>query len=102
EVLSRQELIEGFALERVGKSGSVFDAAKLQWMNAHYLHHASGGQLAAWGAPFLPERARALDRARLEALLHGVRGNLSTLRDLGRELAPFLDEPLAFEEDAAA
>src|SRR5439155_21974156 len=33
EILSRQELIESFALERVGKSGSVFDPAKLAWMN---------------------------------------------------------------------
>ena len=102
EILSRGELLESFTLERVGKSGSVFDPDKLRWVNAHYLRHASGADLLRWGAEFLPPAARSLDRARLEALLHGVRGNLATLADLPRELAPFLDETLAFEADARA
>ena len=40
------------------------------------------------------------DRTRLEALLHGVRGNLATLADLPRELAPFLEEAVTLEDDA--
>src|SRR5262249_51632592 len=95
EILSRQELLEAFSLERVGKSGSVFDPAKLAWVNAHVLHTASAADLSRWSAPFLPRAASALDSARLEALLHGVRGNLSTLADVPRELAPFLDDVVA-------
>ncbi|HEY2953623.1 MAG TPA: glutamate--tRNA ligase [Candidatus Eisenbacteria bacterium] len=102
EILSRKELLEGFTLERVGKSGSVFDADKLRWVNAHYLHTATGAQLREWGAEFLPPAALALDRARLEALLQAVRGNLSTLADLAGELGPFLDDPPAFEPEARA
>jgi len=131
EILSRSELLESFSLERVGKSGSVFDPDKLRWVNAHYLHHASGAALLEWGAEFLPPAAKVLlggeasstsvtqgaaaaggskgsamesrtDRARLEALLHGIRGNLGTLADLPRELAPFLDDAPAFEPDARA
>ena len=106
EILSRKELLESFSLERVGKSGSIFDPDKLRWVNAHTLHTASGASLLEWGAEFLPPPARALasgsatNRARLEALLHGVRGNLGTLADLPRELAPFLDDAPAFEPDA--
>ena len=108
EILSRQELLAAFSLERVGKSGSVFDPAKLAWVNAHLLHTASGAQLLEWSADFLPPAAQAMargsaaERARLEALLHGIRGNLGTLTDLPRELAPFLDDTLAFEPDARA
>jgi glutamyl-tRNA synthetase len=102
EVLSRAELLEAFELGRVGKSGSVFDADKLRWMNAHYLHHASGAQLAEWAGPFLPEAARRLDRSVLERLLEGIRGNLTTLADLPGELAPFLEERPPIEPDAAA
>src|SRR5690242_13834834 len=78
EILSRAELIEAFDLSRVGKSGAVFDDDKLRWMNAHYLHLASGAQLLAWGRAFVPDAARALDAPRLERLLEGVRGNLTT------------------------
>src|SRR5439155_1140356 len=102
EILTRADLLACFSLERVGRSGSVFDPDKLRWVNAHTLHHADGGQLSAWGAAFLPASARDLAPAALAGLLAGVRGNLTTLADLPAELAPFLDETLAVEPDAQA
>ncbi len=109
EVLTRAELLEAFSLERVGRSGSVFDRAKLMWMNAHWLHHADGATLTAWAAAagpdapeFLPAAARRWPAARLARVLETLRGNLATLADLPGELAPFLDEPLAPESAAAA
>ncbi len=108
EVLTRAEMLEAFTLDRLGKSGSVFDAAKLRWMNAHWLHHASGAQLAAWVASagpdapeFLPAAARAWPPATLERVLQAIAGNLATLADLPGELAPFLAESPAVEPDAA-
>jgi nondiscriminating glutamyl-tRNA synthetase len=92
EVLSRAELLQAFTLERVGRSGSVFDPDKLRWVNAHVLHLASGPELRAWAEPFLPGAVRGWPPARLEALLEAVRGGLTTLADLASELAPFLDE----------
>ena len=102
EILSRDELLRDFTLARVGKSGAVFDADKLRWVNSQVLHHASGEQLARWAAPFLPEAARELPPERLQPLLEAVRGNLATLADLPAELAPFLDPDAAPEPDAAA
>ena len=103
EILSRAELLEAFDLGRVGRSGSVFDPDKLRWVNAHYLHHATGKQLRAWAGPFLPKAARDLEPARLEALLAAIRGNLTTLADVAAELGPFLgDGTLELEADARA
>ena len=102
EILSRDELLEEFTLERVGKSGSIFDAEKLRWMNAHYLHHASGDRLRAWSGEFLPAAARALPPAQQEKLLELVRGNVATLADLGGELAPYLDERVTRDAEADA
>ena len=108
EVLTRDEMLGAFTLDRLGKSGSVFDAAKLRWMNAHWLHHASGAQLADWVAaagpdapPFLPAAAGAWPRATLERVLQAIAGNLATLADLPGELAPFLSESPVLEEAAA-
>src|SRR5206468_8470177 len=102
EILSRAELLESFTLARLGRSGSVFDPDKLRWVNAHYLHHASGADLARWGADFLPAAARGLQGAEQERLLEAVRGNLSTLADLPGELAPMLGERAAPDEEARA
>ena len=101
EILTRAELLECFALERVGRSGSIFDPDKLRWVNAHVLHHADGARLAGWAEEFLPGAARALARADLERLLEAVRGNLATLADLAGELEPFLAARPAFEPAAA-
>jgi glutamyl-tRNA synthetase len=35
--MSRDELIDAFDLEGVGKSGAIFDAAKLEWLNGLYV-----------------------------------------------------------------
>jgi glutamyl-tRNA synthetase len=101
EILSREELLEAFTLERVGKSGSVFDPDKLRWVNAHCLHVAGGATLARWGAAFLPPESRELPAGTLERLLEAVRGDLATLADLPAALAPFLGDAVAFERDAA-
>ena len=37
EIFSMQELIDNFSLEKVNKSGAVFDTTKLDWMNSQYL-----------------------------------------------------------------
>ncbi len=102
EILSRADLLEAFSLERVGRSGSVFDPEKLRWVNAHYLHHASGADLLRWGAAFLPATARGLDPDAQVRLLEAVRGNLATLADLPGELAPMLGEMASPDEEARA
>jgi len=33
ELLSRQELVKQFSLERVGKTPAIFNKEKLEWMN---------------------------------------------------------------------
>jgi nondiscriminating glutamyl-tRNA synthetase len=102
EILSRAEMIEAFSLERVGRSGSVFDPDKLRWTNATLLHRGGAAELRAWGAAFMPDAARALPDAALDALLELVRGNLTTLADLPGELAPFVSDAWPLEPDARA
>jgi len=113
DLLTRAEMLEAFTLDRVGRSGSVFDAAKLAWTNAHHLHHASGAELEAWVAragedapAFMPAGATRWTSEARTRVLEAVRGNLATLADLAAELAPFLDdvptpEPAATEVLAA-
>jgi len=116
EVLGRDELLAAFSLERLGRSGAVFDAGKLAWMNAHWLHHADGATLAAWlaagpgplppGADDWGARARALlaplPRPAVVKLLTGVRGNVSTLAELPGEIGVLVGGAVALEPDAAA
>ncbi len=53
ELLSREELIEAFSLEGIGRSNAVFDAEKLAWMNGVYLRNLPPDDYVARSRPFL-------------------------------------------------
>lgn len=53
ELLSREELIKHFTLERVGKTAAIFDKDKLDWMNGVYLRRLTPEQFASQAIPFL-------------------------------------------------
>lgn len=56
EIFSREELIEKFTIEAVGKSAGVFNPDKLLWLNAHYIKTGDPDRLAGLLLPFLAER----------------------------------------------
>jgi len=39
EIFSLNELIQQFSLERIQKSGAIFNISKLNWLNSYYLNH---------------------------------------------------------------
>lgn len=55
EIFSMDELIEAFDLSRINKSGAVFDRAKLDWMNAHYIKELPIETLTERMIPYLLE-----------------------------------------------
>ena len=46
EIFSMEELEKAFSIERVSKSGGVFDTEKLNWVNHHYMKEADDAVLA--------------------------------------------------------
>ena len=55
ELMSRQELIDNFSLERVSKTAAVFNREKLEWMNGVYIRRLSPEDFLAQALPFLEE-----------------------------------------------
>lgn len=53
EILTLQEMIEGFDTQRLNSSGAVFDRQKLKWMNSVYLRQTPEGELWNLVNPFL-------------------------------------------------
>ncbi len=53
ELMSRQELIENFSLERIGKTGAIFNREKLDWMNGVYIRQMSVEDFTRQALPFL-------------------------------------------------
>lgn len=55
ELFTMKELEEHFSIERVSKSGGVFDTDKLNWVNQHYIKDASDEYITDLAIPFLIE-----------------------------------------------
>lgn len=53
EFFTMDELIARFSLERVSKSGGVFDVNKLNWMNGHYIRLKTPEELYGLCLPWL-------------------------------------------------
>ncbi len=108
EVLTREELIEAFTLERITGKSAVFDVAKLEWLNGQHLTRMTGSEAAELALPWLvraglvSEEEAGSRRGWLDDLLALVKTRSRTLPDLVEQARPFFPGPVAYQEDAVA
>ncbi|MGI8606452.1 MAG: glutamate--tRNA ligase [Gaiellaceae bacterium] len=79
EIMSREELVERFSLERVGSSPAIFDYAKLEHLNGVYLRALPAGEYADSLAAYLRELGFEGDEARIRAAAPLVQEKMTTL-----------------------
>lgn len=93
EIFTMQELIEAFSLERVSKSGGVFDVMKLNWFNNHYIREYDIDKLVDLSIPFILESG-LLDQAQVESESgrQWIRMAMETFRERLDYLAQFPEE----------
>ena len=103
EIFSVDELIEKFDLERVGKSGSVFDIKKLEWLNSHYINQLSvsartDAVIPFWQAEGLIDLTERRDW--LENIVEAVGERLTTLQDILPQTRYFFIDEFEYEPKA--
>ena len=57
EIFNQGELIHHFTIERIGKTGAIFNREKLEWMNGLYIRNLPVHDLADRMLPFLEKSA---------------------------------------------
>lgn len=67
EIMSLEELINRFELERVQKGGAIFNLQKLNWFNAQYLKKLSSEKVFAYFSDYLSNYAPKKDFFRSDA-----------------------------------
>jgi len=101
EIISREQAIEWFGLDHVGKSPSRFDFKKLENLNGHYIREADDERLAGLVASRLGLSAQ--QKALLIQAMPELKARANTLVQLA-ESAHFLfaARPLDIDEAASA
>ena len=92
-IMSREELVERFSLDRVGASPATFDYQKLDWMNGVYIRGLSPKEFADRLVAYLRKREIGWDEQLVRRAAPLVQEKIETL---GRfpEFTRFLFEPV--------
>jgi glutamyl-tRNA synthetase len=101
ERMTREEMIESFSIERIGKTGAAYDRKKLSWMNGLYVRGLPRDEWVSIARAFLPEaiRRRYGDDGQRE-ILDMLQGGVEVLEDLGRLSGVFADD-VSYDGEAA-
>ena len=105
EIFSTGQAIEWFNLESIGRSPARFDFAKLENLNGHYIRSADDERLANDTISLMTRldgwTADAAFRAKLIALMPGLKERAKTLVELGKSAAFLLAQrPLSCDGKA--
>lgn len=97
EVMSREELIASFSLERCSKSGAKFDFEKGKWFNHHYLQQEPLEALEALFRQDLVKRGIVIPD-NLKDIIATVRDRVQLVSELWNETSFFFHAPEAYDE----
>jgi len=104
ELLTREEIIKHFSLERISKTAAVFNREKLDWMNGVYLRNLSMEEFTRRAVPFLErdlpgEVKRPLDGGYVRRIMPLVQERAKTLAEVPQLTQFFFVDGLSYETE---
>ena len=105
EIFTRDELMEFFSLEDVGKSAAVFNPEKLLWLNSQYIMKTPTEKLIEMVMPFLVREKivledQTLDKEWLSKAIETLKERAKTLVELAHSLRFYIAEDIEYDEKA--
>jgi glutamyl-tRNA synthetase len=102
ELFDMQELVDAFSLERVSKSGAIFNFKKLMWYNEHYLREKSAEELLPRVKSRMDENGvPGVDDEYLKEVIELFKERASKVTDFVDEGMYFFETPTEFDEKTA-
>lgn len=95
EIFSLEQLVEAFTLDRVGKSGSKFDAEKTKWFQAQYLRNTPNEELADLLSQKLNQ---SYDKSKLITICGLMKERATFVEDILTEGKYLLEAPSQYDE----
>jgi len=102
EFFTRDELVEKFSLENIGRAAGVFDQEKLLALNAEHIKATPVNTLAALLIPFLEKEGVQADAGDfLEAVVTTLVPRSKTLAEMAKDALFYFADAIEYEEKAA-
>lgn len=97
EIMNMQQLIDRFSLDRVIKSGAVFDFEKAKWFNQHYIKEMDNKVLAAAVMPFAPNNHKDYNSIYISEVCGLMKERVDTLVDFWKQSWFFFERPQSYD-----
>jgi glutamyl-tRNA synthetase len=101
EIMTRDEIISLFTLEKVNKKNAVFDEKKLKWMNGKFLSQRSTADIIDLLQPMMNSMEWDLvgkNRTSFEHLIDLVKTRAQTLPEITGAIQFYFSDPAQYEE----
>ncbi|MBI5327890.1 MAG: glutamate--tRNA ligase [Deltaproteobacteria bacterium] len=95
ELLSIDETIQSFSLQRLSRSPAIFDIERLKTFNRAYIEKADTERLLNLVEPYCAE---GVSREWLRIAVEAVKGEATNLKEIPDILLPFLKQPVLEKE----
>ena len=102
ELFSLDELIEAFAVERIGKAGAKFDIQKAQWFNQQYLRAKSDDELQGYLLESLTKEGVACSKEKAAKVVSIMKERATFPKDLWEQGKFLFRAPTSFDEGVVA
>ncbi|MEE9170489.1 MAG: glutamate--tRNA ligase [bacterium] len=106
EIMTSEELLDLFSLQRVSRKSAVFDPVKLEWVNSEYIGKYEIDELIDLVLPYLKEEGLVNEedlpdkRDYLKSVLSLFKPRMKTLKDLARYGKYFFKDPEKYDGSA--
>jgi len=102
EIFSREDLIEKFSLENIGKSAGVFNNEKLNWLNAHYIKGKSLEEIVELIIPHLQKMGitEFSDKSYIGKVVKTLQTRSKTIAEMAEYSLFYFTEDYKFDEKA--
>jgi glutamyl-tRNA synthetase len=106
EIMSKEEMIQAFSLEKITPKAAVFDEAKLEWMNGNYIRQQPTALLlpkliARWQEKGWIDKENPAPTEYYQQIAELFKERAKRITDMADAAGYFFNDPLEYEEKAA-
>lgn len=98
EMMTMDELIESFSLERCGKAGAKFNIDKAKWYNGEYMKKMSNEEVTELLIPILKERGVDLPDRTVKKMVEMNKGKANFVSDIYEASLYLFEPPKVYDE----
>jgi glutamyl-tRNA synthetase len=98
EMLTLEELINDFSIDRIHKAGARFDFEKAKWFNHEYMKQKSGAELATYVADALKDHGVTASVDEVASVCETLKARCTFITELREQAINLFIAPTVFEE----